>query len=522
MNVSDKPIRILCLISFLAVIGHALAADWPQFLGPNGDGSSPESIRTNWSELAPREIWRKSIGPGFSSIAAVGDRLYTLVRRSNQGEEREFCVALDARTGDELWSADVDVADYDDNGYNRAMDGPRSTPTVDGDRVYVFTGHLKLTCLQSSDGALVWSRDFVAELNSQVIGWQNAASPLLVGDLIFFNANASGQCLMAVRKLDGTTVWSNQDDVMTHATPVFARIADTPQVIFLTLSGLVSVIPETGAVLWRLAFRPSSVSTASSPVVAGNYVYATSPYGSGAWGGNVVNNGDEFVASLAWRQQGNSYQGHWSTPVVDQGFLYGVPSPSSPQARLTCLDVKTGVNRWTQTTVGSRSIGFGSVIKCANALIVLTEAGELVLVEPNPTAYRELARKSVLSLYCWNHVTLANGRLYARSTSSSAQLVALDVTPVSAPLPSLKLVAERGVTPDALSLTIRAADGTSLDTNQLGRVELLSTTNLLLPLEQWSVLNPPFNARDGVGKVELPWDLEPARFLQAREKAPGN
>jgi hypothetical protein len=522
MNLPEKLIRILNLISFVVVIENAFAADWPQFLGPNGDGSSPESVRTNWSELAPREVWRKSIGPGFSSIAAVGDRLFTLVRRSNQGDEREFCVALDANSGDELWSADVDVADYDDNGYNRAMDGPRSTPTVDGDRVYVFTSQLRLVCLRSSDGTQVWSRDFVAELNSQVISWQSAASPLLVGDLIFINANASGQCLMAIRKSDGSTAWSTQDDVMTHATPVFARIADTPQVIFLTLSGLVSVIPETGAVLWRLAFRPSSVSTASSPVAAGDYVYATAAYASGAWGGNVVNNGGEFVASLAWRQQGNAYQCHWSTPVADQGFLFCVASPSSSQARLTCLDVKTGINRWAQTTVGSRNIGFGSVIKCANALIVLTEAGELVLVEPNPSAYREIARMSVLGLYCWNHVTLANGRLYARSTSSSAQLVALDLASASAPLPPLKLATERGATTNSLSLTVRATDGTSLDTNQLGRVELLSTTNLLLPLDQWSVLNPIFNVRDGVGNMELPWDLDPARFLQAREKAPGN
>ncbi len=522
MKIAVKTIGKLHLISFVVMTGHVFAADWPQLFGPNGDGSSPESIRTNWSELAPREIWRKSIGPGFSSIAAVGERLFTLVRRSNQGQEREFCVALDARTGDELWGADVDVADYDDNGYNRAMDGPRSTPTVDGDRVYVFTAQLKLICLRSSDGTQVWRRDFVAELNSQVISWQNAASPLLVGDLLFVNANARGQCLMAIRKTDGSKVWSTQNDIMIHATPVFARIADTPQVIFLTRSGLVSVTPETGDVLWRLAFQPNPFSTASSPVVAGNYVYATSAYASGAWGGNVVNNGAGFVASLAWRQQGNNYQCHWSTPVADQGFLYGVPSPSSAQARLTCLDVKTGVNRWTQTTVGSGSIGFGSVIKCANALIVLTEAGELVLVEPNPAAYREIARKSVLDLYCWNHVTLANGRLYARSTSSSAQLVALDVAPVSVPLPPLKLVATQGATPDILSLTVHAADGSPLDVNQLTRVELLSTTNLLLPLEKWSISNPGFNAKDGTGITQIPQGNEPLRFLLVREKAQSN
>ncbi len=517
--------KILHLLSYMLVSEHVIAADWPQYLGPNGDGSSPESIRTNWSEAAPRELWRKSIGPGFSSIAAVGDRLYTMVKRTGQGANREFCVALDARTADELWSTDVDAADYDDNGYGRAMDGPRSTPAVYGDRVYVFTAQLKLICLSSADGSQVWSHDFPAELNSRVIDWQNAASPLLVGDLIFVNANASGQCLMAIRKTDGSTVWSTQNDTMTHATPVYARIADTPQVIFLTLSGLVSVVPETGTVLWRLSFRPSSVSTASSPVVSGNYVHATAAYASGAWGGNVVNDGNGFVASLAWRQQGNNYQCHWATPVADQGFLYCVASPSSTQARLICLDAKTGNSRWTQTTVGSRAIGYGSVIKCANALIVLTETGEIVLVEPNPSAYREIARKSVLSLYCWNQVTLANGRLYARSTSANAQLVALDVAPASAqllPLPPLMLAIKPSIMPSTLSLSISATDGSILNTNQLERVELLSSTNLFLPIEQWSIYYPPFNASITAGSIEIPLGFESAIFFRAREKAPNN
>jgi len=517
--------KILSLLSYMFVIEHALAADWPQYLGPNGDGSTPESIRTNWTELAPRELWRKSIGSGYSSIAAVGERLYTLVKRTSQGVDREFCVALDANTGDELWSADVDAADYDDNGYGRAMDGTRSTPTVDGDRVYVFTAQLKLICLSSVDGSTVWSRDFPAELGSQVITWQNAASPLLVGDLIFVNANASGQCLMAVSKKDGSTVWSDQNDTMTHSTPIFARIADTPQVIFLTRSGLVSVTPETGVVLWRLAFQPNQWSTASSPVVAGNYVHATAAYASGSWGGNVVNNGNGFVASLAWRQQGNLYQSHWSTPVADQGFLYCVPSPSSSQGRLTCLDVKTGINRWTQTTVGSRSIGYGSLIKCANALIVLTEAGELVLVETNPSAYREIARKSVLSLYCWNHVTLANGRLYARNTSSSSALVALDVAPTSTPptpLPPLMLAIKPSVTPSTLSLSISATDGSILNSNQLERVELVSSTNLFLPLDQWSIHFPAFNASINAGSIEIPLGSESMFFFQARAKASSN
>jgi outer membrane protein assembly factor BamB len=517
-----RPREVLTLALFATCLA-AGAADWPQFLGPNGDGSTPEMIRTNWSELPPRELWRKPIGPGFSSMSVVGGQLFTLVRRSSQGVDHEFCAALDAQTGDELWATQVDVANYSSlSGYDDAMDGPRSTPTVDGGLVYVFTSQLKLLCLRATDGGLVWKRDFRAELGSTVIDWQSAASPLLVGDLIFVNANASGRRLMAVRKSDGSTAWSGQDDIMTHATPVFGRIGDIPQVVFYTRSGLVAVVPESGSVLWRLGFSPSPTSTAASPVIAGDYVYATAAYSAGAWVAKMTQSGARLSASLAWYQQGNAYQCHWSTPVLRDGFLYCVASPSSVSAKLTCLDIKAGTNRWTQTTVGSKSIGFGSLIRCANALIVLTEAGEMVLVDPSPSAYHELGWVKVLKLYCWNHVTLSGGRLYARSTSSTPEIVALDVAAAPPPLPALRLAAERGGTAGAFALVVRAADGSPLNSSQAGRVEILSTTNLLLPLDQWPVLNSLLKATNDAWAVDIPFGVEPARLMRAREKSGAN
>lgn len=510
------------VVALFGVAHGTRAADWPQYAGPNGDTTSPEMIRTNWAEEPPREVWRKAVGPGFSSMAVVGDQVFTLVRRSSGGADREFCIALDTATGNELWAADVDVADYDSlSGYDDAMDGPRSTPTVDGDRVYVFTSQLKLVCLRRDDGSRIWRRDFRSELGSSVIAWQNAASPLLEGDRIFVNANASGRRLMALNKSDGSTIWSGQNDTMTHATPILARVAGTPQVIFLTRSGLVALAPEDGVVLWRLPFSPSSTSTAASPVAAGQYVYATAAYGSGMWIAKVSEGPEGWGAVEASRQQGNAYQCHWSTPVRHEGFLYCVASPSSSLARLTCLDVEAGSNRWTQSTVGSQNIGFGSLIKCANALIVLTEAGELVLVEPNPAEYREMGRFKVLNRYCWNHVALANGRIYARNTSSNPELVALEVAAAAPPLPRLSLATERGGG-GALTLSVRALDGSDLDPNQTGRVELLSSTNLLAPVAQWSVLNPMWTGTNGLWITEIPLDVEPARFVRTREKAGTN
>ena len=159
---------------------------------------------------------------------------------------------------------------------------------MDGDRVYVLTSYLRLYCLRTDTGAVIWSRDFPAELGSIVISWENAASPLIVGDLILLNCNAVNQRLIAIRKSYGSTAWAKENDEMTHSTPVFSNLGGVPQVIFLTRAGLVSVVPETGNVLWRLAFTPSITATAASPLVVGEYVHAYAAYSAGTWMARVT------------------------------------------------------------------------------------------------------------------------------------------------------------------------------------------------------------------------------------------
>ena len=509
-----------CLALVFFPLGWALATDWPQYAGPNGDGSSSELIRTNWAEKPPQVVWRKTVGPGFSSVVASGGRVFTQIKRAVGSASREFCVALDGATGDELWATDVDVASYTDLvGYDARMDGPRSTPSVDGDRVYVFTSQLRLFCLRTDTGKAIWSRDFVTELGSVPIAWENAASPLLVGDLILVNANATGRRLMAVRKSDGGTVWSGQNDVMTHATPVFARIENVPQVIFLTRSGFVSIVPESGVVLWRFAFSPSSTSTAASPGVSGNYVHGSAAYGSGTWIARVTKSGNTFSAVQTGRQQGNNYQLHWSTPVEHNGFLYCVPSPSSSQGRLSCVEAATGINRWVQTTVGSSAIGYGSLIKAGDVLVVLTEGGEVVLVKPNPAAYEEVARFKPLTTFCWNRPSLSNGRLYARSTSAlKPEIVSLDIGAALPPLPPLGLAAERSSDGNSWVITVRALDGSELDASHVGRLELVSTVDLVKPMNQWAALTQTFAVSAGKLVTVAVWGSDRARYVRARER----
>src|SRR5262245_26031953 len=167
---SRPRIREILLRAVLALQWARLCADdWPQYRGPNHDGISTETIRTNWSGEAPRQIWKIPLDPGLSSFSVSGGRAFTLVRRPVSGQNQEICVALDSDTGEELWASDaLGRADYPDGGVG-IDDGPRSTPSVEGDRVYVLTSYLRLYCLSLTNGATIWSRDLVTEYGSDVI-----------------------------------------------------------------------------------------------------------------------------------------------------------------------------------------------------------------------------------------------------------------------------------------------------------------------------------------------------------------
>jgi outer membrane protein assembly factor BamB len=431
--------RALPLV-LLAVVSTVPADDWPQYRGSNHDGISLETIRTNWRETPPRQVWKIPLQPGFSSFCVSGGKAFTQVRRRIQGQNQEVTIALDIDTGKELWATPLDAADYPDGGAGED-DGPRSTPSVEGSSIFILTSYLKLACLDAADGHVVWSKDLVAEYGGTVISWQNAASPLLEGGLIFLNCNASNRRLLALRQADGGEVWKGQNDTMTQASPIAATMAGQRQIIFLTKPGLVSVIPETGAVLWRYSFSYST-STGASPVAGGDMVYCSAAYGVGAGAVRISGSGTQLTAKEAWRSRGDKMN-HWATPIHHQGYLYGIYGQESSSVTLRCIELATGAEQWRQGGVGA-----GGVLFTTGLVLVLTEDGYLVLVNPDPADYSEVARYRALNgssssmkqlpVKCWNVPAISNGRLYVRSTTEA---VCLDVAGAAPPPPALRLSA---------------------------------------------------------------------------------
>lgn len=404
------------LTSFALLALSAAASDWPQYHGTASDRVSTETLGLlAFPESGPPRRWKVDLADGFSSFALQGGRAFTLVARKQDGKAREVLVALDATSGKELWSAVLGTVEYDGGGNagagdNEGGDGPRTTPSAVDGRVIVLDANLGLVCFDAETGAPLWKHDLLAEFEGRTIRWQNGASPLVEGGRVFVAGGGAGKSLLAFDAATGAERWARGDELMTHATPIAATLLGRRQVIFLLQSGPVAVDPESGIELWRAEF-PYRTSTAASPVVSGDVVYCSAGYGVGAAAWRLKEADGALVPELLWREP-NKRINHWSTPVAKDGCLYGMFSfKEYGKGPLACVDLATGEERWSR-----EGFGPGNCILVGDTLVALSDAGEVVLVDPRPDGYRELARADVLAGKCWSMPAFSDGALFVRST----------------------------------------------------------------------------------------------------------
>lgn len=413
---------VLALALAAGLAGTVQAGDWPQYRGPDHNGTSQEKILTTWPASGLRVIWKQPMIAGFSTISVAAGKAFTLEARQVDGSKQEVCVARDANTGRELWATPLGIAKYDggaDSGApgNDGGDGPRSTPSYDNGKVYVYSAQMVLKCMDAASGATLWSCDMMSEHGGRKIHWNSAASPLVEGNLVYVEAGGPGEALLAFDKNTGRVAWKGQDDLMTHSTPIAATILGVRQVVFFTQKGLVSVVPATGAVLWRFPFQYSG-SAAISPVVCDHIVYCSAAYGIGTSACEITKTGGGFAAREIWHQPAKDLANHWATPVFYKGYVYGINGQAKfAKAPLVCVEAATGKVLWSQAGFGP-----GGITLVDGRLLVLSDAGDLVLVKATPERYEEVARSHVLSGKCWNAPSISNGRVYARSTREGVSL----------------------------------------------------------------------------------------------------
>jgi len=376
-------------------------AGWPGFRGPGRD-SVIRGVRidTNWSRSKPVELWRHAVGPGWSSFAVHGRLIYTQEQRG--GDEVVSC--YDLTTGAPVWRHKDAVRFYESN----AGAGPRATPTFSNGRIYTFGATGILNALDARDGSVVWSRNAAVDTHTQTPQWGFASSPLVVGDKVVV---ATAGSLAAYDAGAGRPRWQGPAGRGGYSSPGLATIDGVAQILLLNGEGAISVAPSDGKLLWKHEWNIDGIVQPS--VIAGGDVLIGS-------GSGLAEVGIRRVA-IAHGPGGWSVEERWTSAglkpyfndfVVHKGHAYGFDG-----GILACIDLKDGKRKWK----GGR-YGHGQIVLLPDqdALLVLSEEGELALVAAASDQFTQLARFPVIEGKTWNHPALAGDVLLVRNGEQMA------------------------------------------------------------------------------------------------------
>ena len=375
---------------------------FPQFLGPTRDATLPgPRLARDWAARPPRRLWRQPLGQSWSGFAISGE---IAVTQEQRGDE-ERVVAYDLRSGRPLWSH-ADRARYETV---IAGVGPRATPTIEGSRVYAMGATGILSALELASGKVLWSHDVVKETDAVIPDWGRSCSPLLVdGRVVVIAGGSGGRRLVAYDAASGDLAWAAGDGSASYSSPTLMTLAGRRQIVVLNAASVSGHDPATGAVLWEQPFPREQPNVAMPALLGPDRLLVSAGYGVGSKAYRVSETDGALHATLEWESP--RLKSKFANLVVHGGFVYGLDD-----GVLTCLDPASGERRWK-----SGRHGHGQLLLVAGLLLVQTEEGELVLVDPSPDAYRELTRFQALDGKTWNPPALAGSLLLVRNDREAA------------------------------------------------------------------------------------------------------
>jgi outer membrane protein assembly factor BamB len=408
------------LVSLMISPAIAFAGDWPQWRGParTGHASSDAPAPTKLpKEIQP--VWKISVGGGHSAPIVAGNKLVYL----DENGSREMAHVLDAATGKELWQVD-----YADRFQDEWGAGPRATPIIDGDRLYVQACNGEFRCLSLADGKTIWETSF-EDFGVKFLGSKanegtatrrgNNGSGVIEGHrLILPVGSIDGASLVCFDKATGKVLWKSGSDEAAYSSFMTATLAGVKQVVAFTADALLGADLETGKTLWRVPLKTNAKRHAASPVIFGDYVVVNS-HTIGMRCYKITSEGSGLKATEAWAQK--DLKINLATPVLVDGYLYCQGASKD----YVCVDARTGELKWTQTGFGLGKKDYASTIAAGKNLLVLTEDGNLLLLAANPDKYTELGRLQVCG-NTWSFPAYANGKLFVRDGRG---LQCLDLAP---------------------------------------------------------------------------------------------
>jgi outer membrane protein assembly factor BamB len=374
--------------------------DWPCWRGPDRNGISTEKgWQTQWPAEGPKQLWKASVGTGFSSFSVSDGRVYTMGNTADT--DRVFC--LEAATGRKIWEHSYPCA----LAANNFEGGPCATPTVADGRVYTFSRSGDLFCFDAAKGTVVWSKNLHRELGLEIPTWGCASSPLIEGTMVVVNMGSAG---VALDRKAGKVVWVSAKGPGAYATPVPFQSGPERCLAILSRQSLIAVKAADGHELWSYPWKTDYDVNTADPIVDGGKVFISSGYNHG---GAVLKLTGQ-TPTRVW--QNKNMRNHFNSCVLWQGYLYG-PDDSG----LRCLAFDTGDLKWTYGGFGK-----GSLMVADGKLVGLSEKGELIIAEPTPAEFKPIARAQVLRGKCWTTPLLSNGHIYCRN--AVGDVVCLDVS----------------------------------------------------------------------------------------------
>lgn len=401
------PLRIppglaTCLV--LALPAHAAAQhDWPQWRGPNRDDVSTETgLQQQWADDGPELVWTsRSGGDGYSGFAVSGDRLYTM----GADADDEFVLCLNTRDGSELWRQNID-----ERFQNRWGDGPRSTPTVNGDRVYALSSNGTVACLKAGDGSVEWTTSLV-DLGGAVPYWGYSESVLVDGDQVVCTPGGSEGAIVALDAATGKPRWQSTlfTEPAHYSSIIVADHPDKRHYVQLTPKAFVGIDPEDGSVLWKQDWN-GKTAVIPTPIYHDRQVYVTSGYGVGS---KLVDISDLSSPRQVWFSK--AMKNHHGGVILVDGHLYGY----SDQVGWICQSLADGEAVWAEKkALGKGGIGYAD----GRFYLVDEKTGDVALISASAEGWDEQGRFRLTPQTerrkpmgrIWVHPVISNGKLYLR------------------------------------------------------------------------------------------------------------
>ena len=398
------------LVITIAASVPAIATDWPQYLGPNRNGtySGPPLLET-WGPSGPKVVWRKQVGQAFAGPAVVQNRVLLFHRVGNE----EVLESLDAKTGASMWRYAYPTTYRDDFGFD---EGPRAVPVVADGIVYTFGAQGQLHAVDLAKGTRVWSEDTMKRFNVPKGYFGAGGSPLVEGGRVIANIGGDKAGIVAFDAKTGKVVWTATDDDASYSSGIAATIAGRRSAIFLTRDNLIGLDPATGMIQFQRRWRARIAASvnAATPLVVGDSIFVSAQYGPGA--GVLRVDGSKLTD--VWASD-EAMSNHYATSVYYEGYLYGYHGRQEFGPSLRAVDFKTGAVKWNQDQFRA-----GSITLVGDKLLIMREGGEMILAPASPQAFKPLARAQVLPGVVRPLPAIADGFVYVRNENT---LVCLDL-----------------------------------------------------------------------------------------------